>query len=89
MSSKKEIDSIFHLTEDLAATHKAFRSDEAGTSEVLKAQVAQDFEAVQENGYVIIERLLTASQLELVRDAIMPLRFGPLMSLRKKMAQRL
>ena len=37
MSNKKKIDSILQLTEDLAATHKAFRSDDASASEALKA----------------------------------------------------
>lgn len=73
MSNKKRIDSILELTEDLAATHKAFHSDEANAPEALKAQIAKDFEAVKKNGYVIIERLLTAPQLDLIRAATLPL----------------
>ncbi|MGO1693328.1 MAG: hypothetical protein ACTHY7_09915 [Marinobacter sp.] len=53
MSNKKKIDSILQLTEDLAATHKAFRSDDASAPEALKGQIAQDFEAVQKNGFSI------------------------------------
>jgi len=73
MSNKKKIDSVVELTEDLAATHKPFRSDEADVSEALDAQIAQDFETVKKNGYVIIENLLIAQQLEQIRDATLPL----------------
>lgn len=73
MPNKKKIESVLELTEDLAATHKAFRSGEGDAPEVLKAQVARDFEALEKNGYVIIESLLTATQLELIRDATLPL----------------
>jgi hypothetical protein len=62
MTNKKTIESVLELTEDLATTHKSFRSDAANTPEALKDMVARDFEAVMKNGYVIIEDLLTASQ---------------------------
>lgn len=80
MSNKKKTDSVVELTEDLAATHKPFRSDEADVSEALDAQIAQDFETVKKNGYVIIENLLIAPQLERIRDATLPLVFGLAMS---------
>ncbi|MFT7337071.1 MAG: ectoine hydroxylase-related dioxygenase (phytanoyl-CoA dioxygenase family) [Marinobacter maritimus] len=73
MTNKKTIESVLELTEDLATTHKSFRSDAANTPEALKDMVARDFEAVMKNGYVIIEDLLTASQLELIRDSALPL----------------
>jgi len=73
MSNKKKIESVLELTKDLAATHKSFRSDEAKASDALKNQIAQDFEAVMKDGYVIIEGLLTRSQLELIREATLPL----------------
>ncbi|MDO6441688.1 phytanoyl-CoA dioxygenase family protein [Marinobacter sp. 2_MG-2023] len=72
MPDKKKIESVLELTEDLAATHKSFRSDES-SSEALKNQIAQDFETVMRNGYVIIEKLLSVSQLDLIRDATLPL----------------
>lgn len=73
MSNKKKIESVLELREDLASTHKSFRSDDGSASEALKVMVAEDYDTVMKNGFVIIEGLLTPSQLELIRDAALPL----------------
>ncbi|MFT5888571.1 MAG: hypothetical protein ACI9BO_001394 [Zhongshania sp.] len=73
MSGTKKIESIPDLRTDLAATHRAFYADEGNTTEALKAQISQDFELVQKNGYVVIDGLLSASQLEIIRNTSLPM----------------
>jgi ectoine hydroxylase-related dioxygenase (phytanoyl-CoA dioxygenase family) len=73
MSGTKKIASILDLRTDLAATHRAFYADEGNTIETLKAQISQDFELVQKNGYVVIDGLLSASQLDIIRNTSLPM----------------
>lgn len=66
----QEIESIVELQSDLARKHKSYTPEEAKS---LKASIAKDFETVQKNGYVVIENLLNASELELIRTSAAPL----------------
>ncbi|MEH6559963.1 MAG: phytanoyl-CoA dioxygenase family protein [Marinobacter sp.] len=70
MDQTQNIDSIVELQGDLARKHKAYTPNEA---EAARALVAQDFETLQKNGYVIIEGLLNDSELESIRAATSPL----------------
>lgn len=70
MAETRKIDSIIELQGDLASKHKAYRPDEAQS---LKAQIAGDFETLQKNGYVIIEGLLSETELKAIREESLPL----------------
>ncbi|TNC81126.1 MAG: phytanoyl-CoA dioxygenase [Oleiphilus sp.] len=70
MAETRKIDSIIELQGDLANKHKAYRPDEAQS---LKAQIADDFETLQKNGYVIIEGLLSETELKAIREESLPL----------------
>ncbi|GAC32633.1 phytanoyl-CoA dioxygenase family protein [Paraglaciecola polaris] len=76
MTKTKHIESIVELGHDLAHKHKAFQPDEVNVSQALKKQIAEDFESLQKNGYVIIERLLCESELNTIRSATVPLLEG-------------
>ncbi len=69
MTGTKKIDSINDLGSDLAGTHKAYKAKEV---ESLQTLIATDLEEVQKNGYVIIEGLLSDTELELIRNDATP-----------------
>jgi hypothetical protein len=63
-----------HLRRDIAATHRATRSQAA--SEVPLEVVEQDFAALARDGYVIIAQLLSPEELAQIKAAVQPL-LGP------------
>lgn len=69
MTIRPHIDSILDLQGDLAARHKLAPDSAPALSEALQARIADDFATVQKDGYVIIENLLSAQQLEGIRAA--------------------
>ena len=73
MAKTRNIESVVELQGDLANKHKAYKPGEENSSETLHVQIAEDFETLQKNGYVIIEGLLSSSELQSIRQATGPL----------------
>ena len=70
MSSSKRISSVNDLQKDLASRHKSYQpAEEAPFADQNKA----DLEMLKRRGYVVIENVLTAEQLELIRGEASPL----------------
>ncbi|WP_158770221.1 phytanoyl-CoA dioxygenase family protein [Paraglaciecola sp. L1A13] len=76
MTKTNNIESIVDLQHDLANKYKAFLSDKSSVSDDLKTQIADDFDALQKNGYVIITNLLSKLELDAIRSATVPLLGG-------------
>src|SRR5438105_5061737 len=65
-----EVTSLVELTGDLAGTYRRTRS----TGEQIDATVADaDVAALLRDGYVILPELLTAAELDAIRESVMPL----------------
>ena len=70
MTNTEKIKSVLEMQTDLARKHKAYQPDE---DESLTALIDQDIEAVLENGYVIIDGLLSDIEVDAIRKATLPL----------------
>lgn len=66
-----EVTSLSALGGDLAGRHKASRSEAA--SKVDPAFVAADLKALEKDGYVIIEGLLSTEEVAEIRETLLPL----------------
>ncbi len=73
MSSSKRISSVNDLQKDLASRHKSYTPTQ---NAALADQNQADFETLKHQGYVIIESVLNAEQLELIRGGVSPLLDG-------------
>lgn len=73
MSSSKRISSVNDLQKDLASRHKSYTPKQDAA---LADQNQADFETLKRQGYVIIENVLNAEQLELIRGDASPLLDG-------------
>ena len=66
-----KVDTLRTLGADLAGTHKASRS--AAASKVDPAALEADMQALERDGYVIIESLLDAGEVAAIKEALQPL----------------
>ncbi|MEP0709397.1 MAG: phytanoyl-CoA dioxygenase family protein [Parvibaculum sp.] len=74
MSGEKvfpKVETLQALGSDLAGTHKASHSEAA--RKIDPAQLAQDKRKLEEDGYVIIESLLSAEEIAEIKAALLPL----------------
>lgn len=73
MSGEKafpQVDTVTALGGDLAGTHKASRSEAA--AKVDPEQLAQDMRKLEEDGYLVIESLLSKEEIAKIRAALLP-----------------